>query len=212
MLCSGERQLMKQPEASDYDVFICHADRDKKDVVRPLIQELRRLDLRVWVDEEVVTVGDFLGDSIKCGMNNSRHSVVVISPAFVETEWARRELRTLVNREVGTEKIILPILHNFSRQDLDRTFPELLDRLYASTSEGLNVVAEKIKTAIAGIQQEREPPVFELHSHQTESDTRILELLGGQHLRSASILDFSAHRIPHLVESLLARSPANSGC
>jgi len=131
-----------------YDVFISHASEDKESVARPLALALGNLGLRVWLDEFELTLGDSLRRTIDKGLASSAFGVVVLSPAFFEKEWPNKELDGLVAREDGKNKVILPIWHNLTHADVLRFSPPLADKLAASTSSGVDVVAKKVLAAV----------------------------------------------------------------
>lgn len=133
----------------DYEVFISHASEDKEDVVRPLSAHLKKQGLSVWLDEFEMTLGDSLRRSIDRGLSRSGFGVVILSPAFFSKEWPNRELDGLVAREENTGKVILPIWHNVSRDEVLKFSPTLADRLAVSTSRGIKHVAEQIIIAVA---------------------------------------------------------------
>ncbi len=112
-----------------YDVFISHASEDKDAVMRPLAEALHDRGLNVRYDEYELTIGDSLRRSIDRGPESSRFGVVIISRRFFEKEWPQKELDGLVARESGHAKVILPIWHNISRQEIARYSPTLADRL-----------------------------------------------------------------------------------
>src|SRR5262245_16145823 len=93
-----------------WDVFISHASEDKDSFVRPLAVALQSLGVSVWYDEFSLRVGDSLSRSIDYGLANSSHGLVVISPALIRKPWPEYELRGLVAREIGEDRIILPVL------------------------------------------------------------------------------------------------------
>jgi hypothetical protein len=101
-----------------WDVFISHASEDKDDFVRPLAQGLDNRGLNVWFDEYTLTVGDSLRRSIDRGLAGCRFGIVVISPNFLHKEWPQRELDGLVTREIGGKKVILPVWHNISAEQI----------------------------------------------------------------------------------------------
>src|SRR5437764_1770618 len=119
---------------SFYDVFICHASEDKANFVKPLADELMRLSVKVWYDEFELTVGDSLRASIDRGLVNSRFGVVVLSRAFLNKNWPNYELNGLVAKEVQGVKVILPIWHGVSLQDLLAFSPTLADKLALDSS------------------------------------------------------------------------------
>jgi hypothetical protein len=103
-----------------WDVFISHAWEDKEDIARPLAEASRRKGLRVSYDEFALTLGDSLRRSIERGLAQSRYGVVILSPDFFGKEWPQKELDGLTAREVGSGKVILPIWHNVTWEDVRR--------------------------------------------------------------------------------------------
>jgi hypothetical protein len=45
---------------SSWDVFISHAREDKAAVAKPLAEALSRAGLRVWLDEQEISLGDVI--------------------------------------------------------------------------------------------------------------------------------------------------------
>jgi len=132
----------------DFDVFISHASEDKVDLVRPLAEQLRARNLKVWLDETELSLGDSLRRSIDHGLSKSRYGLVILSPDFLRKEWPQKELDGLVAREDGTEKVILPIWHKVTRSDIVAYSPMLADKIAAPTSKGLDFVVEQIINAV----------------------------------------------------------------
>ena len=132
-----------------WDVFISHAGEDKKDFVRPLAGALRARGLSVWFDELTLTVGDSLRRSIDFGLAHSRFGVVVISPHFLDKEWPQRELDGLAAREVDGTKVILPVWHNITAQQLRARSLMLADRIATLSSNGIDSVVDDLVLAIA---------------------------------------------------------------
>ena len=137
-----ERSLM------EYDVFISHASEDKQEVARPLAERLNQLGLRVWLDEIELVIGDSLRRNIDSGLSKSTFGVVVLSKAFFKKEWTQKELDGLVAREDGKTKIILPIWHNVTIDDVKKYSPILADKLAVQTNQGLSFVVDRIIQAI----------------------------------------------------------------
>ena len=82
-----ERSVVTKP----FDAFICHANEDKDDFVRPLAEALKSHHLKVWYDEFALDVGDSLREAIDRGLTESRYGIVVLSPSFSQ---ALAEART----------------------------------------------------------------------------------------------------------------------
>jgi hypothetical protein len=128
-----------------WDIFICHASEDKDAIARPLADALTRAGLKVWYDEFTLTLGDNLRRAIDRGLAGSKYGAVILSPDFFAKEWPQRELDGLTAREIdGEEKVILPIWHKVTREDIMRFSPTLADRLGISTDKGLDTVVREI--------------------------------------------------------------------
>jgi len=132
----------------DWDVFICHADEDKEEFVRPLANELRAQGLKVWYDEFTLEPADSIRRSIEKGLKNSRFGIVVLSKTFFRKHWNQLELDALFQREAKEHKIILPIWHGVSLEDVQNYSLPLADRIAPNSSEGVARVVEKLLAII----------------------------------------------------------------
>lgn len=138
-----------KPQSIDkisFDVFVSHASEDKEDFVRDFVKCLQQNGLQVWYDEFTLRVGDSLRRSIDNGLKNSRYGIVVLSEAFFNKEWLQRELDGLFAREVNGEKVILPIWHKISKNEVLKFSPIIADMLALNTS---NFTIEEIASEIS---------------------------------------------------------------
>jgi hypothetical protein len=131
-----------------YDVFISHAAEDKVSVARPLAARLEELGLKVWVDVKELTLGDSLRHEIDVGVKNSDFGVVILSESFFKKPWAQRELGAFFAIEDDSRKVVLPVCHGLSVQELKDRSPLLAARLTVSTDKGLDSVASEIFRAV----------------------------------------------------------------
>jgi hypothetical protein len=136
----ADMTVVEQP-----DFFICHASEDKDQVVRQLVTQLSNSGASVWYDEFALTLGDSLRKNIDKALATARYGLVILSPSFLKKEWPERELSGLVAREIAERrKIVLPVYHNVTGDDVRRFSPPLADKLYVSTSVGITMVVEEI--------------------------------------------------------------------
>lgn len=131
-----------------YDIFISHASEDKDYVARPLAIKLSELGLKIWLDEFELTLGDSLRRKIDHGLAESRFGVVILSNSFFLKEWPQKELDALIAREDGDQKVIIPIWHNLTKKEVHNYSPLLADKLAASTTDGIDIIAQLIKRTV----------------------------------------------------------------
>lgn len=138
-----------QFEQTSYDVFVSHASEDKDDFVRDFVNCLKQNGLKVWYDEFTLRVGDSLRRSIDNGLKNSRYGIVVLSEAFFSKEWPQRELDGLFAREINGEKVILPIWHKISKNEVLKFSPIIADMLALNTSSfTIEEIAKEISNRV----------------------------------------------------------------
>lgn len=118
-----------------YDAFISYASEDKDSFVTQFAKILRGLGAQIWFDQFILRVGDSLSKSIDKGLTESTFGIVVLSPSFLAKAWPEYELRGLVSREIDGRKVIIPIWHNVSRDDVLRFSPPLADKLAIKSSD-----------------------------------------------------------------------------
>lgn len=156
----AEKQEREEMQVVEWDVFISHASEDKEDFVRPLAEGLKARGLNVWYDEITLTVGDSLRQSIDRGLAHSRFGIVVISPNFMRKEWPQKELDGLVAREIPDVKVILPVWHGITADEIRAFSPILAGRLAVSSDNGLDHVIAELMRAIGASDDDpkTEPP------------------------------------------------------
>ena len=118
-----------------YDAFISHASEDKEEFVRSLAEALQERGISVWYDEFELKVGDSLRRSIDKGLAKSRFGIVVLSSAFFAKNWTQYELDGLVAKEMEGGKVILPIWHKISKDEVMSYSPSLADKFALRTSQ-----------------------------------------------------------------------------
>lgn len=178
-----KKVAVKPQNTPEWDIFICHASEDKREVAGPLTEALAKKGLRVWYDEFTLTLGDSLSRSIDNGLANSRFGVVILSPSFFKKEWPRRELDGLTAKEATSGKTILPVWHKVNRAYIVQYSPILADKYAVSTDNGLMKVVDELLKAISKARSGSSPssaaPVGSIR--QTKTETTI-EGMGGAKL------------------------------
>ena len=123
-----KNNIDKRNKMKEFDVFISHANRDKKDFVEDLYQSLKKLGVDIFYDKESLEWGDNWKDKILNGTQNAEFAIIVISENFFDREWTERELSEFLNRQnKNGQKLILPIIHNITTEELKEKYPYVAD-------------------------------------------------------------------------------------
>jgi hypothetical protein len=104
--------------------------------------------LRVWFDEWTLKLGDSLRRKIDEGLRASAYGVVVLSPSFFAKNWPQAELDALFAIEMTGRKVILPVRHGLTHQQLVTHSPTLAGLLATDSAKGIRTVANEICSAI----------------------------------------------------------------
>lgn len=143
------KRITRKRRRYKWGTFICHVTADKKDFVTPLGVELQKFGIAVWLDEFILKVGDSLRQKIDEGLSKSRFGIVVFSPSFFEKKWPQAELDGLFAREMeGKRKVILPVRHNISMQELVTKVPLVAGKYVLDSRDGVSAVARKLVEVI----------------------------------------------------------------
>ncbi len=118
------------------------------EVAFPLSDMLAAAGLTVWIDEAEIFIGDSLREKIDSGLAQSQFGIVILSHHFFAKDWPKSELDGLFAREIGGDKVLLPVWHKITYNEIKKYSPLLAGKMAANTEYGLNEVKEKILMAI----------------------------------------------------------------
>ncbi|WP_160687493.1 toll/interleukin-1 receptor domain-containing protein [Clostridium sp. C2-6-12] len=128
-----------------WDVFISHASEDKEKFVIPLVERLKNFGVEVWFDKFTLKIGDSLSKSINEGLKESSYGVIIISKAFMGKNYTEFELTSLLNKEIGSRKIILPIWYNVNEEEVKKYNYYLADKMALDSRKmSLDEITESI--------------------------------------------------------------------
>ncbi len=136
MIAANEENIRNSviEQGTEYDLFISHASEDKEEFVRPLAETLEDMGIKVWYDEFTLKVGDSLRKSIDLGLVKSKYGTVILSPSFCSKNWTQYELDAMVAREMNGHKMILPIWHRITKDEVINFSPTLADKVALNTA------------------------------------------------------------------------------
>lgn len=153
-MITGTKDIIHDLAASsnvDYDLFISHASEDKDEFVRPLAETLKNMGIKVWYDEFTLKIGDSLRKSIDLGLVKSRFGIVILSASFCSKNWTQYELDSMVAKEMNGHKMILPIWHKITKDEVINFSPALADKVALNTSiNSIQEIADKLAEVIHG--------------------------------------------------------------
>lgn len=132
---------------NDITIFISHASEDKEEIANDLAAAMNeRFD--VWYDDYVLRVGDSLREQIDEGLKKADFGIVILSKNFFQKDWPKKELNGLFQLESANNKVILPVWHNVTRDDIASFSLMLADKVGVNTDKGLDHVVESLCLAV----------------------------------------------------------------
>lgn len=104
------RKVIDIARLKQHDSFISYFSGDREFVKR-LERDLRLREIRVWMDETEIEIGDSITDKIQKGLADSYSFMIVLSPDAITRPWVKEELRAAYNLRLAGDFKILPVLH-----------------------------------------------------------------------------------------------------
>lgn len=104
-----------QPSQSEdtflYDAFISYSSKDKEWVRNILLPRLEQERLRICIDYRNFEIGVTILENIENAVKQSRRTLLVMTPNWVESEWGRFEQFLLQTQDpANTQRRILPLM------------------------------------------------------------------------------------------------------
>jgi len=94
-----------------FDVFVCHAAKDKQRFVDPFVEALKNQGYSCWYDADNLLVGDDIAAMIRAGLEDSLFVALVVSHPSQESIWVRRELAEAFTKVASERReCFLPIV------------------------------------------------------------------------------------------------------
>ena len=91
-------------------IFISYSHKDKQFAKR-LATDVRDAGHAVWIDEIEILVGNSLIEEIRNGIDSVDFVAAIISLAYLNSQWIKKELDLASNREIDEKRVVvLPIL------------------------------------------------------------------------------------------------------
>jgi len=136
-----------------YEVFLSYSSQNR-DIANAIRVALEAKGISVWMDTETMRGGTFFVKAMEDGIVSSRRFVALLTPAYLSSHWAKRELYTvlLIEQKAGVE-VLVPISFVQERKEVLDILPELGDRHIVEVVED-NYLETSVEAVLAVI-----PPV-----------------------------------------------------
>jgi hypothetical protein len=173
---------MDEPAKYAYDVFISYSHDDRGWVRAELLPRLEAAGLKVCIDYRDFKVGVPSAENIEHAIDDSRHTLLVLTPAWAESEWTDFEsLLVQMADPAGRLRKLIPLL--LKPCQLPRRIGALT---YADFTEIARREEEMTRLLSGlGISAARSKRVFISYKRDADPDEavakEILEALSGQH-------------------------------
>ncbi len=155
----GKRAQQDQRELQQlvyrYDGFIVYSSEDRGWVhhtLREEMEEKRGLKLCIYMRD--VLAGGVLADRIDTAMQESRKTVIVLSPNFVQSEWCQFDMHMAENRLMadGVDVVVPVILKNIPLLEVNQAVKRQVQRpdclKWTSNRVGQQMFWDKLQQAL----------------------------------------------------------------
>lgn len=126
-------------------VFFSYSHADAE-IVRAVARSLERFEVRVWIDQQELRVGDQMFDEIRSGLNRADAFVFFASKNAARSSWAIHEVEYAASRRItesGAAPVIPVVLDDVQLP------PYLRDVLYVDLRDGnVEMAAARIASAV----------------------------------------------------------------
>lgn len=121
-------------------VFISYSHRDEGFVVA-LVEGLRQLNLRVWIDRVELAIGDSLVSAISEAILAQDFVVAIVSEHSVSSGWCQKELSLAMNRGINDRQVVvLPV--RLGDVDMPASLTDVLHIPAKETTSPIDVARE----------------------------------------------------------------------
>lgn len=105
-------------------IFLSHASEDKEQIVKPLIECLKKAGINdIWYDEYELEEGHSIIRKINQGLSNLRIGLVIITPNFIRKDFSNWELDCLMHLTIYNKIRLIPLMRNISREQIVTKYP-----------------------------------------------------------------------------------------
>ena len=154
------KENLEEIMKSEFDVFICHASRDKERIVLPIVEACKRIGVRCWYDAHEIQWGEDIAARVADGLQKSRFVLVVVSENSSGKGWPIKEIGLAIEFEIQAGDVKVLPLYVGDRETLVREVPILTNKLAIDWNNNPDEIAAAIEQRLGGFTTpESTPPV-----------------------------------------------------
>jgi hypothetical protein len=123
-------------------VFVSHSSDDKESLIEPIVEDLEKCYINVWLDKKKILPGDNLRKSIfRDGLDKADVALIFFTENSLKSSWVDREIKHVLREEVkkGNDFDLSKIISIF---DSEATYAEISDRYPELTDDLLHLMPE----------------------------------------------------------------------
>jgi hypothetical protein len=140
------RSQSASPQPDDSDAFVSYS-RSDLEVVREIVDELRRRQVRVWFDQSDITNESAFTQQLERAMKSARTIAVLVGRTGLG-KWQALEVNVAIDQHVNRKVPLIPVLLNGADSNslppFLRTFNAVLLPHGADSSDGMNRLFDAI--------------------------------------------------------------------
>lgn len=117
-------------------VFISHSSEDKESLIEPIVDDLEKCYINVWIDKRKIVPGDNLRKSIfRDGLDKADVALIFFTQKSLKSSWVDREIKHVLREETkkgnnfDLNKIISIFDSTKTYNEIAERYPELTDDL-----------------------------------------------------------------------------------
>jgi hypothetical protein len=110
----------------------------------------------VWFDQDAIRLGENIAYKLPEGIRSSDYAVVVLSRSYITKKWTQEEFMHLIALETADKKIILPIWHGITEEEVRNFYPALALRSKIPYDLPMSAIVVAIETGTGTAQKARE--------------------------------------------------------
>jgi TIR domain len=135
-------------------LFLSYASEEKAFAEK--LHEALKDKFDIWFDQEAIRLGENIAYRLPEGIRSSEYAVVVLSRSYIAKKWTQEEFMHLIALETADRKIILPIWHNVTEEEVRNFYPALTLRNKIPYDLPMNAIVVAIETGTGTAQKARE--------------------------------------------------------